>query len=109
MKIPQKQAPGETLIRLCAKLRIIDKVSDSLHIKQISHDYYLLWHETENEKERENIRREYHQEVSLALLVPFGIHAGEVAILHFMSLQWLIGLIVLIVVSIAHMNGGRLK
>lgn len=52
------------------------------HLEQIANDYFLLWHEAETEEEKKQVREEYEREVQLALVVPFGVHAGEAAVIH---------------------------
>lgn len=97
------------MIRLCQRSRLFERICNALHVKQISHDYFLLWHEAENDVERENIYREYKREMALALLVPFGIHTSEVIALHYFSLQSLYVLFFVIVAAMLHVIGGRLK
>ena len=103
----EKDPPGKLVIKLCQKSPFFRRVCKSLHLEQMSHDYYALWHEATSAKERENVRSEYEREMRLALLVPFGVHAGEVTVIHFfMSNEVLLSFSV-IVIAVAIYVGRR--
>lgn len=102
MKKTQEPA-GKLLIELCEKSRIVNAVSNQLHIKQISHDYFQMWHEAESDEERVRITQEYHIEIALAALLPAGLTLGSAVILNMFSPATHIMLFAVTIASIAYL------
>jgi hypothetical protein len=79
---PLKCPPGERIIRLCKKSVAVKRLLKHFEIETLANEYYILWHEAQSDSEKEQVHSEYVRQLALACLVPFGIHAGEAALIH---------------------------
>jgi hypothetical protein len=80
----KQQPPGERILRQCKRSAFTKHFLSHFHLEKIANDYFLLWHEAETEEEKKEVRKEYEKQVKLAVLMPFGVHAGEAALIHTM-------------------------
>jgi lipopolysaccharide export LptBFGC system permease protein LptF len=100
-------APGEWVIRKSAKSPAFKRACKVLYLDKISHEYFIQWHETDDPNERERIRKEYYEQVALALCVPLGINTGGAFAFYFFNAETLFTLVALIAITITFFGGGK--
>ncbi|MFZ1852269.1 MAG: hypothetical protein WAU15_08640 [Nitrosomonas sp.] len=101
----KKQKPaGQYIVRKCNESKLFDRALEHFHVKEIANDYFQKWHDATSEEEKEEVTKEYYRELSLALLLPFGITTGTAVVINSTNEVVLIGLFVITIAAIGRLH-----